>query len=203
MIERSAASNGSKLDATLRARLNALDEEGQQIWQRFDIEVRQREWHPFVAADLSSVLQVLQPLQEPGLRFLEWGSGAGVITIMADLLGFEAYGIEIDPELVAVARDLAQRSGSGARFAEGSFLPAGYEYRSPTGDPRLGTIGRGSCAYPMLQHALADFDLVYGYPWSGEEGIMHDVMHRYGGPGARLLLHGGSKGVQIFRNGRR
>ena len=43
----------------------------------------------------------LRALAGRAVSFLEWGSGTGVITIMADMLGFEAYGIEINPALVA------------------------------------------------------------------------------------------------------
>jgi hypothetical protein len=39
-----------------------------------------------------------------------------------------------------------------------------------------------------------DFDLVFAFPWSGEEPVMRDVMHRYGNRGARLPLYGASKG---------
>lgn len=177
-------------------------EDGWEIWERFDREVRQRDFHPFVPADYDAVLRTLLPLRAPGLRFLEWGSATGVITIMADLLGFEAYGIELDPALVEIARGLAARHGSGARFAAGSFLPAGYRWRARDGDERLGTIGRGASGYQLLGRPLEDFDLVYGYPWNGEEAMMVDLMKHYGGSGARLLLHGGDGGT-IYRGGRR
>jgi hypothetical protein len=189
-------------EPALAARMEALLAEGWDIWEHFDHEVRTEHWHPFVAADYERVLRSLLPLRGPGQRFLEWGSATGVITIMADLLGFEAYGIELDPSLVRTARDLAHRHGSRATFAAGSFLPAGYEWRSADGDGRRGTIGEGPSAYPDLGHPLEDFDLVYGYPWSGEEPMMQDLMRRYGRGGARLLLHGGSEGVRIQTIGR-
>lgn len=184
------ALDGTGLDAALRRRLAALIDEGREIWERFDREVRRHEFHPFVAADYERVLATLLPLRRPGLRFLEWGSASGVITIMADLLGLEAYGIELDAGLVEIARGLATRHGSGARFAVGSFLPTGYEWRSPTRDSRLGTIGRGPSGYLELKRPLDDFDVVFAYPWDGEAPIMRDVMRRYGAPGARLILHG-------------
>jgi hypothetical protein len=190
-------------DPRLRARLVALCDEGWEIWCRFDTEVRRHGWHPFVAADYESVLETLLTLRAPGLRFLEWGSAPGVITIMADLLGFEACGIELDPTLVRVARELAARYASRARFAAGSFLPGGYEWKPRSGDGRLGTIGQGPPGYAELGHPLEDFDLVFAYPWSGEEPMMHDVMRRYGGRDARLLLYGVAGGMQIFRGGRR
>ncbi|MGH7471303.1 MAG: hypothetical protein ACRENP_25420 [Longimicrobiales bacterium] len=185
------------LEAALQARIDELLDEGQEIWNRFDIEVRQRNWHPFVPADYTIVLRALLRLRDPGLRFLEWGSATGVITIMADMLGFEAYGIEIDPDLVVIARDLARRFDSRARFAAGSFLPTGYEWRSKTRDRRLGTIGVGPSAYLELGRPLEDFDLVYGYPWDGEAPIMHDLMHRHGGRNARLLQQT-TAGVMVY-----
>lgn len=201
----SAASpaTGDELEPGLRARLAELSHEGWEIWNRFDTEVRQHHWHPFVPADYERVLQTLLALRRPGLRFLEWGSATGVITIMADLIGYEAYGIELDAELVGIARGLADRFGSGARFAAGSFIPSGYRWRPRNGDGRIGTIGDGESAYPELRHPLDDFDLVYAFPWHGEEPMMLDLMARYGDPGARFLLHGGNEGVRVFRGGRR
>jgi hypothetical protein len=182
--------------------LGSLIEEGWEIWDRFDREVRDHHWHPFVAADYDRVLEALLELRAPGQRFLEWGSATGVITIMADMLGFEAFGIEIDPDLVRIARGLADRHGSSARFGVGSFLPAGYEWRSTNGDGRRGTIGHGDSAYPTLGHPLDDFDLVYVYPWTGEEPMMHDLMRCYGRPGARLLLPSNRDGIRVCTNGR-
>jgi hypothetical protein len=187
----------------LEARLSALRVDGWALFDRFDLEVRQRGFHPFVAADYECVLDALTAIRAPGLRFLEWGSATGVITIMADLLGFDAYGIELDESLVGTARDLARRFDSRARFAAGSFLPEGYEWKPRTGDGRLGTIGQGRSGYLELGRPLDDFDVVFGYPWQGEEAMMHDLMRCYGGRGARLLVHGTDRGVEVYRDGRR
>ena len=170
-------------------RIRSLCEEGRAIWSRFDSEVRSRSWHPFVPADYESVVSDLLPLRRPGGRFLEMGSASGVITILADFLGFEAYGIEIDPELVAMARALARKHGSDARFTTGSFVPAGYVWESGTGDDRLGTVALGTPAYAELGHDLSDFDVVYAYPWDGEEPMLRDIMDRHGAANATLLLH--------------
>jgi len=196
------ATSTPELDAILRSRITALQDEGHELWSRFDIDVRQHDWHPFVPADYESVLTTLLRLKQPGMRFLEWGSATGVITIMADMIGYNASGIEIDPRLVTIARELALRFKSGARFAEGSFLPTGYEFRNPDGDRRLGTIGRGPSGYLQLGHPLEDFDLVFGYPWGGEEVVMHDVMRRYGAASARFLMNV-TGGVEIYSGGRR
>lgn len=191
----------SGLDPALRMRLHTLCEEGWELWARFDTEVRQRDFHPFVAADYQVVLEALIPLRTPGLRFLEWGSATGVITIMADLLGFEAYGIEIDPALVDQARELARRTDSRATFTAGSFIPTGYHWRDGRGDDRLGTIGSGDSGYLQLGMPLEEFDVVFGYPWAGEEPIMLDLMKAYGRPGARFLLHSAGA-IKVYTGGR-
>ncbi len=189
-------------DPRLEARLDALCAEGWAVWERFDLDVRGRAFHPFVAADYGVVRAALRRIRAPGRRFLEWGSASGVITIMADQMGFDACGIELDARLVATARALAARHGSGARFAAGSFLPAGYRWRRSDGDTRTGTIGEGPSGYQLLGHALDDFDVVFGYPWSGEAALMQDLMQRYGRPDALLLLHDAAGGVRAYRGGR-
>ena len=189
-------------DAGLHARLDALCAEGWAIWERFERTVRDAQFHPFVAADYDVVRAALLGLRAPGRRFLEWGSATGTITIMADLMGFDACGIELDASLVATARALAERHGSRARFAAGSFLPAGYTWRSREGDGRTGTIGEGPSGYLQLGRALDDFDVVFGYPWGGEAPLMLDLMRRYGARDALLLLHDTNEGVRAFRGGR-
>jgi hypothetical protein len=191
----------SELDPALRSRLEELCEEGWDRWERFDREVRQDQFHPFVAADYQVVLDTLVPLVGPGLKFLEWGSATGVISILADVLGFEACGIELDERLVQEARELARRKSSKARFAVGSFLPTGYRWGRRTGDARLGTIGQGPSGYLELGIPLDDFDVVFAYPWSGEEPIMLDLMSEYGRADALLLLYSGTGGITRYRGG--
>ena len=176
------------LDVELAQKLTALQDEGFEIWRRFDVEVRQENWHPFVPVEYDDVLQKLLELRRPGVKFLEWGSATGVITIMADLLGYDASGIELDASLVEVARELARKYESNARFAAGSFLPAGYEWTAADGDRRLGTIGYGPSGYLELGRPLEDFDIVYAYPWDGEEAVFRDVMQKYGRADATLLM---------------
>lgn len=185
-------------DRELLDRIHAIQEEGKRLWSHFDDEVRGERWHPFVPADYESVLHALISLRARGRRFLEWGSATGVVTIMADLLGFDAYGVEIDATLVRIARDLARRADSEATFAQGSFLPAGYEWTSPYEDRRMGTIAAGAPAYTDLEHPLETFDVVFAYPWSGEERMMKDLMRERGAPDAVLLLHDG-RDVELLR----
>ena len=191
-----------ELDNELRARLKALCASGWEIFERFEAEVRDRRFHPFIASEYEVVQAALTVHRGPGLRFLELGSASGVIAIMADLLGYDACGIEIDASLVATARDLAARFDSGARFVEGSFFPAGYVYRPRDAGARAITLGDGLSGYVQLGLALDDFDVVFGFPWGGEEPMMLDLMRCYGRADALLLLHGVEYGVKAYRGGR-
>jgi len=172
------------------------------FWHRFDAEVRQKCWHPFVAADYDAVRATLVSMRKPGRRFLEWGSATGVITIMADLLGFDSCGIELDSSLVDVARELASRWHSNARFATGSFIPLGWEWARSSGNGRPGTIGRGPSGYLQLGRALDDFDVVYAFPWMGEEPMMLDLMRCHGREDAHLVLHTTENATRVYRGGR-
>jgi hypothetical protein len=176
-------------ESELFDRLRDLCDEGLGISARLD-ESRAEAWSSFVPADYDTVLSGLMRIRDRGGRFLEFGSATGVVAIMADLLGLEACGIEIAPELVSESRGLADRYGSSARFATGSFLPEGYQFVAPNGDTRIGAVGVGEPAYPELGYQLADFDWVYAYPWPGESEVLLHLMKLRGGPRATLLLHG-------------
>src|SRR5437764_436319 len=61
----------------------------------------------FVPSDFAAAYRVLHLLASMdvagGSRFCEWGSGFGVITCLAALLGFDACGIEIDFDLISAS----------------------------------------------------------------------------------------------------
>ena len=190
------------LDPDLRDRLLELCQEGWEVWDRYSRKREVGEFHPFIAAEYEPVLEAIIPHRGEALKFLEWGSATGVIAIIADLLGFEAYGIELEEDLVQMARDLARRFDSGATFAKGSFLPQGYRWKPQDGDGRMGTIGSGSSGYLELGHHLDEFDVVFAFPWSGEEAMMLDLMASYGRKDATLLLNTVNQGVQVYRKGK-
>ncbi|MDF1501410.1 hypothetical protein [Roseisolibacter sp. H3M3-2] len=194
--------NATSGDPALDARLDAVCADGWEFFERFDRTVRERRFHPFVPANYDVVRRALLAARAPGLRFLEWGSASGTITIMADVMGFDASGIEIDGGLVETARATAARHGSGARFVRGSFLPTGYVFRSEDGDTRTGTIMDAESGYLALGRALDDFDVVFGYPWDGEAPVMRDLMRRRGGADALLLLYSTEGMVRAYRGGR-
>lgn len=194
-------SHDTSPDSTIRARLDAVCAEGWAIWEHFDLTVRERGFHPFVAADYDVVRATLEALPTRG-RFLELGSASGVITVMADVLGFEAFGIELDASLVRTAREFAARHKSGAQFALGSFLPTGYRWKGASKERDSEWTGDGPSGYLQLGRALDDFDVVFGYPWRGEAPMMLDLMKQYGNPDSILLLNDTNTGVTAYRRGR-
>jgi hypothetical protein len=188
-------------DATLRARLVPVLEQGWAAYEARTAKGTDYIFHPFIAADYEQVVESLWPYRNSGKRFLEWGSATGVIAIIADTLGLEAYGIELDPALVTTARALATRLGSAAQFVQGSLIPDGYRWRPSDGDDRTGTLGSGRSGYLQLGRPLDDFDIVFGYPWDGESAMMRDIMRQYGRRDALLLLHSASDPMITYRNG--
>jgi hypothetical protein len=188
-------------DDTLRARLATVLEVGWAAYEEFTARVSDHAFHPFIAADYEQVVESLWPYRNSGKRFLEWGSATGVIAIIADVLGMESYGIELDSSLVGTARQLATSLGSNAQFVHGSFIPDGYRWRPKDGDDRTGTLGSGRSGYLALGHPLDDFDIVFGYPWDGEVTMMLDIMKQYGRRDALLLVHSASDPMMTYRGG--
>ena len=155
-----------------------------------DAEREGAEWEGaegrFVASDYRWAWQVLRRLREEGLarpggQFLEWGSGLGMVTILASLMGFDALGVELDPRLAAAAKRLARRHGASgrARFVRGS-----YEKIPGKGVPVVGARGQ---------------DVVYAYPWPGEEAGFRERFAAQAKPGALLLLALGPLDMEAWR----
>src|SRR5919204_6806422 len=99
-------------------------------WERFFADHDDHQAPRFVPSVPERVFAVLDEVtrrQLPPTRvFCEWGSGFGTATCLAALLGYEAYGLEIDEELVRRSRAIARRLGIPVKILCTSFLPEGY-----------------------------------------------------------------------------
>ncbi|MHC5063529.1 MAG: methyltransferase domain-containing protein [Planctomycetota bacterium] len=158
-------------------------------------------YHPLVHADYLEVARALTHLRSDADRFLEWGSGVGTISIMADLLGYDAVGIEIDSRLIERAEDLAREFHSEVVFVQGSFVPEEFQEEPDFQSAEFIASGDGSSAYAQLGDKLSDFDLIYAFPWPGEEQLHIDIMRRHARADALLLLYASRDGLQIYREG--
>ena len=178
--------------------LDRLLARGRAIQQRFDAE-RAGRHHLFVVCDQREVVAELRALRRQHATFLEFGSAAGVVTILADLLGYEATGVEIEVGLVAAARELAAEFGSAATFEVGSFVPVAYQDDAEHLSPDRLTPSSEAPGLEQLGLELTDFDLVFAYPWPGEEDWLFELMRRYARPDATLLTYGVRDGFTAER----
>jgi hypothetical protein len=79
----------------------------------------------FVPSNYRMVYSVLWPI--PRERFCEWGSGIGIVTGMAEMLGFDAFGIEIDAQMAAASRELLSDFGLCATIETGDYFEIGRD----------------------------------------------------------------------------
>jgi len=176
--------------------LSRLLDEGDRTWEECRVR-RENRYHLFIPSDHASVYDILRLLTDRASSFVELGSGGGVVTVMADLLGYDAYGIELEPWLVDRSIELAEEFGSNASFTEGSFVPPTYqeEVEHQSGDHLTPTAG--ARAYDELGLELDDFDLIFAYPWPGEEDWLDELVLRYARPEALLLIYDSSGGFRL------
>jgi hypothetical protein len=159
-----------------------------------------------------AVLEEIIRRQLPLTRvFCEWGSGFGTATCLAALLGYEAYGLEIDEELVRLSRAMARRLGIRVTMLCTSFLPAGYaasagvdgaalvtptsmSWWSPTTD-----AARVPLHYDGMEIAIADIGLFFAYPWPEERELMQELFEEVARAGAILVVYHTDTDIRVWR----
>lgn len=189
-------------DEPLPAEVSELISDGQQRVEEFS-DAHAATVPAFVPSDFELVYRGLKAIQSQrlatGRRFVEWGSGIGVITCLADLAGFDADGIEIESPLVEYAETLASEHGIAVTFARGSFLPPGAEPRLEMPDDVAWLVTTGANGYEELDTEPDEYDLVFAYPWPGEEQVIFDVFSDCAAVGALLLTYHGQEGLRLQR----
>ena len=144
----------------------------------------------YIGSELSTVDRALSHVQAEGLArgsvFCEWGSGLGGVCALAALNGFVPTGIEIQPELVESARARALSRDIPMAFAQGSFLQPGDEDLAATFSNRT-RLDFSDSAWNATGLTPGDCDVVFVYPWPGEEAFVDSVFARHASPGALLL----------------
>jgi SAM-dependent methyltransferase len=180
--------------------------DAQQRLQKFDADF-QASIPAFVPSDFEQVYRALVWIRDSrlaaGQRLLEWGSGIGVVACLAAQLGFDAIGIEIEPPLVKIARSLAADHHVAVEFACGSYVPSGAE-------PFVDTAGEVTWlrtdrpdSYADLELEPEDFDVIFAYPWPGEEQVIFDLFKSCAAVGALLLSYHSQDGLRLQRKVRR
>jgi hypothetical protein len=183
-------------DGALLEEFEQLWADAGRIWDEF------QETNPFfayVSADYLPVYKTLQAHQGRYTTFLEWGSGLGVVAIMASRMGFEAYGIEVESVLVDHSEILSTKYKSTATFSVGSFIPNEFEWNPAEGDEVVRTSIDAPDGYDNLDMELRDFELVYAYPWPAEHLMYHNILQQFASPDAIYLRCDAREGVDVLR----
>ena len=157
----------------------------------------------FVASDYRTVNTVLTWIVEhqlsAGHMFCEWGSGFGIVTMMAALHDFTSFGIEVESELVDRARTLAGDLDIPVEFSQGSFIPPGghrlIQYQEDVAHIETDTPS----GYEEFDLEIADFDLFFAFPWPGENRFWDNLFHHYASEGALLLTYHGIEELRLQR----
>jgi hypothetical protein len=158
----------------------------------------------FIPSDAEAVYRALSGLRESALvageRFCEWGSGVGVAAALAAMLGFESHAIEIDDELVRAGQELADRFELDVEHVPATFVPDGSEDLATGAGDELDWLQPGGAdGYELLGRDPDEFDLVFVYPWPGEEDVIEALFERHAGDGAILLTYHGMEGLRARR----
>jgi len=171
-----------------------------------------RRYPRYLPSDPAVVHAAMVALKESGhIRgevFCEWGCGFGVATCMASLIGYEAYGIEIESELAELAIQLAKDLNIPVEILCTSYLPEGYEECEGVGGKDLlvpeATTSHGESidttpAYDGLDPD--EVDLFFVYPWPGQEELMMDLFEAVSSDDAILLVYHGDGEITAHRRG--
>lgn len=164
---------------------------------------RGQQFPAFVPSDFEATYRMLRSVSDgflaPGNRFCEWGSGFGIAAGLAAMLGFDACGIEIHDELVQEAIRLANEFRLPVEFVCGSLVPPGGEALASQTFEFAWLTPSSDSAYDELGLDAADFDLIFAYPWPGEEQAIYDLFERFAATGALLVTYHGVQGVRLQR----
>ncbi len=173
------------------------------LWQQADdlweAEQKRDAFHSYASANYDMVFDSLVQLRGKATTFLEWGSGLGMVSIMASQLGFEAYGIEAESQLVEHAQGFADQVEANAQFAIGSFIPDEFEWNPSAGDESIRTVIDAPAAYDQFDMNLLDFDLIYAYPWPTEHVLYHNILKQFAKPGTFFLSYDAREGIDLQR----
>ncbi|MGB0745254.1 MAG: hypothetical protein ACPGSB_12080 [Opitutales bacterium] len=198
-------------EAELSSQVQALVDASEERFDTFIANALNKRYPRYIASEPRQVYAALQWVTEKshvqGNRFVEWGSGFGIATGMAALLGYEASGVELRSGLVEIARELLQSRKIKADFLCTSYIPEGYhEFEIMGGsdlvrDESFGNEIEGGAVYydEEVEIDLSEVDLFYGYPWPGEQEMMLKLFDAVAEPDAVFIAYYGDKEVCIYR----
>ena len=157
----------------------------------------------FVPSDFPLVYGALRHVADEhlavGRAFCEWGSGAGAVACLAARVGFVACGIEVEADLVDLSIELARDHRLTVDFCRGNFVPQSGQEIADEVDEFGALAAGGPDAYETMGLEIDDFDVVFAYPWPGEQRVIERLFERFAANGALLMTYNGAEGVRLFR----
>jgi hypothetical protein len=161
----------------------------------------------FVPSDYVFVYHALRAIAEAnvvcGNSFCEWGSGLGVVASLAALIGFDAYGIEIDRDLFNASLELAEEFDIPVELINGSFIPQGADDLVDRAfaecDGGLALEPHADQTYDELGLEVRDFALIFAFPWPNDEELTAELFERFAARGALLLTYSDSNSMRLRR----
>ena len=186
----------------------SLIQDADDRWDKFWAQKLNKRYPRYVASEPAQVYAALKHVRDGGLalgeRFIEWGSGFGVATIMAAQLGFEATGIELEDGLVEIAESLAEKHQTGAEFITTTYIPEGYiNYDHVGGSDIVPDESFGYQAEPPrydgMDVGLDEIDVFFVYPWPGEQEMMLKLFQSVASEDAILIAYYGDQEICIYR----
>ena len=157
----------------------------------------------FVTCDFHLIDLAMTWLQKnhliTGNNFCEFGSGYGVVTLLAADRGMKSVGIEIEPTLVERSTALAEELSLDAEFYCGSFIPRDIgDLSDLAADIENVDTSQGD-VYEEIGMSMDEFDLMFAFPWPGEGGFFEAVFDAGAASGALLMTYRGRDGVNVVR----
>jgi len=171
-----------------------------------------RRYPRYLPSNAEKVYAAISAIEDSGLlrgnTFCEWGSGFGIATCLASLIGFEAFGLELEDGLVELSTQLAADLQIPVEFLCTSYLPEGYEEIEGIGGkdllPPQATISGGANieTTPIYEGLDPDeVDLFFVYPWPGQEEFMMDLFQAIASEDAILLIYHADASTTAYRRG--
>ena len=157
----------------------------------------------FVACDFVMADRALSAVVEQGLApgpvFCEWGAGFAVAAGLAALHGLSSHAIEIHRDLVSEAERLLRDHTIDVELAQGSLVPEGGDEIVDEMASQDWLKTNEHPAYDELGIDVDDIDLIFAYPWPGEEGLIDALFEAFAADGALLLTYHGMNEIKLQR----
>ena len=189
---------------------NFLTEAESRIDKLFDTE-KNRKVPRFIPSNAELVYKHLSAIFSGdfclGNNYCEWGSGYGVGTCLASLLGFNSFGIEIEPSLVTASKALAKKTHIDVTIIESDYMPEGFDCYEGSGGAELirpenyvcGTNEHLDVSYEGMEINLDEVDVFFVYPWPGEQEFMLEFFQAIAADGALFLVYLGDDDFALYR----